>query len=581
MYTRHIIAALALSAVITSQAKDLKTEITVDRTIVPVEREAHRLGSLSPQLLPSQVRQRKLSLADYTDPAEITRSASTLGPAAYADTFALSPYRGYASLGYFPVFNLGASAGYKLIDNSRTRLGAWLQYDGMSYKPSGENAQGHYSDNTVAVGASLDQRVGSKSSLGARIAYSYAAIGLPDRFTNDSQNANIFDADLSWWSRAGLVGYHLKANFSHFGYGKDVLFSEADNAASAKAASENRFTFNAGIGYFGSSASPRAGLEVSADFISRSNGYEQIEIADGVSSFSPSFAPVSAGTLGVVSLTPYYAFNAGRVHGRIGAKIELSVGGNDKKFHIAPAVMLDWNVASQFAVYARFNGGEHLNSLRSLYDYCPFVGGMWQYNRSHIPVTADLGINVGPFTGFSARLFGGYAKANDWLMPQFAALMSKDGQNYVNATNYGACDIDGWHAGIGFSYDWRSIVKADVSAETASNGNDKAYYLWRDRAKYVINASIEVKPIKPLSLGIGYQLRTDRHNYLFDGTGDSDDISIKLRSISDLSFSASYAFSDALSVFARGENLLNRRYNLVTDIEAQGIKGLVGVAYKF
>ena len=128
------VATLLGAATLNASAKDLKTEITVDRTIVPVEREATRLGSLTPQLLSSPVAMRRLTLADYTDPAAITRSASTLDPAAYADTFALSPYRGYVSLGYFPVFNLGASAGYKFIDNSHTRLGAWLQYDGCSYK---------------------------------------------------------------------------------------------------------------------------------------------------------------------------------------------------------------------------------------------------------------------------------------------------------------------------------------------------------------------------------------------------------------------------------------------------------------
>lgn len=592
MPTLHRIAALsALSAIVMSAAaKDLKTEITVDRTIVPVEREAVRPGSLTPQLLSSPVKMRRLSIADYTNPAEITRSASTLEPAAYGETLALSPYRGYASLGYFPIFNLGASAGYKFVDTDRTRFGAWLQYDGYSYKPHGyDNNEGHYSNNTVSVGASLDQRVGSKSSFGARVGYSFASLGLPDIYMNNKQNVNNFDADLSWWSRAGLVGYHIKAGFSHFGYGKNILLSQQDVSTSeiiltdpysAKAAAENRFLVNGGIGFFGSSATPRGGIEVSADFISRSNGYEQHSMtyaADGNIVSRAYFAPISDGTLGVISLTPYYAFHSGRIHGRIGAKIDLSVGGEGKKFHIAPAVMLDWNVASQLAVYALINGGEHLNSLRSIYDYCPFVGGLWQYQRSHIPVTADLGLNIGPFKGFSARLFGGFAKANDWLMPQFTVLQSRDDLLTFSGTNYGAYDLKGWHAGIGLSYQWRSIVKADVSAETASNGSDKAFYLWRDRAKYVINASVEVRPISALKLAAGYELRTDRHNYYTEMI----DYAIDLKSVSDLRFEASYDINDALTIFARGENLLNRRYNIVSDIQSQGIRGLVGAAYKF
>lgn len=568
-------AALGVAA----QSKDLKTEITVDRTVVPVEREAVRLGSLTPQLLSSPVTRRSLTLADYTEASELTRTNPVLSPAAYADKLTLSPYRGYASLGYFPAFNLGASAGYKFISTDRTRLGAWLQYDGYSYKSDIESASdGHYSNNTVTVAAALDQRVGTKSSLGAHIGYTYSAIGLPDGFTNNKQNVNIFDADLSWWSRTGLAGYHAKAAFSHFGYGKDFRLISDPGATTFKAAGENRFCFNGGVGFFGSSAAPRGGIEISADFISRSNGVEQIAVATGPDTSTPRFSSIADGTLGVISLTPYYAFSSGRFHGSIGAKIELSAGGEGKKFHIAPAVMLDWNAASQFAIYARINGGEHLNSLRSLYDYCPFTGGLWQYQRSHIPVTADLGFNIGPFTGFSARLFGGYAVANDWLMPQFAYLPSNDGHGVFTGVNYGAYDLKGWHAGIGLSYEWRSAVKADVSAETASNGSDKAYYLWRDRAKYVIKASLEVRPVKALKLGAAYELRTDRHNCFYDGAFS---YAVDLGSVSDLSFEASYDISDALTVFARGENLLNKRSDIVTTIRNQGVKGLVGAAYKF
>ena len=572
---RSLAAAALIAGFLQTSAKDLKTEITVDRTIVPVEREASRLGSLTPRLLSSPVNMRRLSLADYTDPTEITRSASTLDPAAYADTFALSPYRGYASVGYFPVFNLGASAGYRFIDNSRTRLGAWLQYDGSSYKPYGDNApDGKYSDNTVTVGVSLDQRVGSKSSFGARIGYTYNSIGLPDESLNDSQNANIFDADLSWWSRPGLIGYRLSAAFSHFGYGKDnyfdeTIFSDAIDPVSVKAAGENRFTFNGGVAFFGSSVSPRGGIDLSADFVSRQNGIEMI---------GTGYSPISDGTLGVVSMTPYVAFHNGRLHGRVGLKIDLSTGGEGKKFHVAPEVMIDWNVANQFAIYAKLSGGEHLNTLRSLYDYCPYVGGIWQYGRSNVPVTADLGLNIGPFTGFSAKLFGGYAKANNWLMPQFSLLgldSSNSSKLIISQTNYGAYNLKGWHAGIGLAYDWRSIVKTEVTAETASNDNEKAYYLWRDRAKYVINASVEVRPISPLKIAVGYELRTDRHNYMIGVT------SIELKSISNLSLAASYEINNKFTVFARGENLLNTHYNLVTDIQAQGIKGLAGISYKF
>lgn len=562
--------ALSLAA----QAKDLKTEITVDRTIVPVEREASRLGSLTPKLLSSPVTLRSLTPVDYTEAVELTRTTPVLDPAAYGDRLSRSPYRGYAAIGYFPTFNLGASAGYRFIDTDRTRLGAWLQYDGYSYKPE-DDESGSYSNNSLSVNARLEQRVGSSSALSASLGYSFSAIGRPDNFAETKQSVNDVDFNLSWWSRTGAVSYHAHADFDHFGFGKDGYLSDFAADAPVAPASENRFTVKGGIGYLGSSVAPRGGVELAFDFLSRSDGYELVDEQIAVESYLTKAAPVADATLGVVSLTPYYAFNGGKVHGRIGAKVELSCGGIGKKFHIAPAVMLDWNAASQFAIYTTVEGGERLNSLRSLFGYCPFISGIWQYQRSHVPVTWDLGMNIGPFTGFAVKIFGGYAAANDWLMPQYATLPSATTAGF---TNFGYYDLKAWHAGIGLSYDWRSKVKVDVTAETAPNDVDKSYYLWRDRARYVVNAGIEVRPVDALKIGVGYELRACRRNYAWD-TATYE--AIDLGNVSDLCLNASYAVNDAFTVFARGENLLNRRYNLITDIQSQGIKGLIGLSYKF
>ena len=131
----------ALAATVAAGAKDLKTEITVDRTVVPVEREATRLGGISPVLMQPQTDFRRLTLVEYGEPSELTSSITPLEPASYGDTIPVTPYRGYASAGYFPAYNLGLSAGYRFINTSRTRLGAWMQFDGESYKTKAEDVE--------------------------------------------------------------------------------------------------------------------------------------------------------------------------------------------------------------------------------------------------------------------------------------------------------------------------------------------------------------------------------------------------------------------------------------------------------
>ena len=116
------ISYILLFAAFSAQAQKLSTEITVERTVVPAERAATRLNSVSPSIVPATVQDTRIDMAEYGQPGTLTRSSYLLAPAAWADTFALSPYRGYVSAGYFPVYNLGVSAGYRLLQTSDTRL---------------------------------------------------------------------------------------------------------------------------------------------------------------------------------------------------------------------------------------------------------------------------------------------------------------------------------------------------------------------------------------------------------------------------------------------------------------------------
>ena len=112
VYITILGAALAMPGAMT--ADDLNKEITVEKDIVPQEREASRLNRL-PQLSLSPVQAKKLSWTDRAIAAPVTNDISVLAPASYAASIARSPYRGYIDLGYFPAMQLGLSAGLAAI----------------------------------------------------------------------------------------------------------------------------------------------------------------------------------------------------------------------------------------------------------------------------------------------------------------------------------------------------------------------------------------------------------------------------------------------------------------------------------
>lgn len=568
---RYILAGAVLAGTVAAQAKDLKTEITVDRTVVPVERQATRLGSVVPELYSPAIRHKALGLYEYGEASEILPSISRLEPMNYGDTLSLTPYRGYASVGYFPAFNLGASAGYRLINKASTRLGAWLQYDGYSYKDfeshrhDYDKLDGSYKNNTVALGLHLDQRVGSKSRVSAGVTYSFAALTNPFYDKDFTQNRNDFAVNAAWWSRAGRFNYHVNVDFDRFAFSKDYDKPNTMVSGIYKAAGETLLGFKAGLAYAADGVTPAWGLELAGDFLNQS--------AYGLDNFVNNDKP---GTHGIISLSPYYAFNAGEFHGRVGLKVDFMTGdkdtaptGDDASVRVAPDILIDYNATSQFAVFARISGGENFNTLRTMSQITPFIPSWQQYGRSNVPVTVDAGFNIGPFKGFAVSFFGGYAVANDWMMPARTGFLVED--------------VKGWHVGLKFDYSYGSLVEASASVETAASGDqDKAYYLWRDRAKWAADASVTVRPIDKLSIDLGYKLRAQRSCYNLSSkyTGGRID-EISLGNVSDLSLGARYAITDAFSVFARGENLLNHRYDIISGVAAQGLKGLLGVSLKF
>lgn len=534
-YKAYIAALGAALLATAAQAQDITTEISVERTIVPEQRNAERPANFVPTIQLPQADLRPLSVHEYLKASQLTTILPVLEPAGYADTIATSPYRGYAGIGYFPVYNLGASAGYRFINTNRTRLGAWMQFDGNSYKGRDNTDDLTFSDNTFNVGADFNHLF-KAGHLAVGAEYMFSRSGISGDADSFYRNVNKFKGDASWWGRYKALTYRAGFEFEHFGFTNLI--------------GEQRYTAALGAMIGGGEGKPTGGIELKGDFLS--NDY------------------------GAVTILPYYGCHNSKLTAHVGLKLDLNTGdlgrlGMDydpKRFHVAPDVLLAWTPMSMFAVEARVTGGEQLNTTAEYYDYCHFITPQGMLPFSNVPVDAQLKFVVGPVAGVSFKLFGGYSMANDWLMPSYASV---DGfrQNLFRMT-----DIKGWLAGVGVGYRWRDLVDFEATAQMAPQRADRGYYRWLDHAQYVVDASVKVHPIDKLDIDLGYEFRGRRMLY-------SGDDCLNLGNKSDLNLGAAYRITEPLSVWLRVENILGRRYNLLADIPSQGIKGLVGVSYKF
>lgn len=537
LHIYYIIGALAVGTA-GAAAQNLQTEVVVDRTVEPAERAASRPDALAPRLVLPAVQMPSLATARYDGFGAVTRSYNPLSPIAEPVLPELSPYRGYASLGYFPAYNLDFSAGYRILNTERTRLGVWGQFNGETFKT--EAGDGRQTYNGGRLGADLNQAFGANSHLLVKLSGGYQAY---KSTLFGTQTATDGSLSARWLSKVGRISYTAAASadiyhFSDFDY--LALPATARNRTIA-GADQRLVGFNLGGAYAIDSLS-RAGLDLRGSWL--------------LTTDEPS--------TGVASATPYYSRRTATYAVRLGVELAAATG-YDSGFKAAPEVHLAWTPTGVAAIWLSATGGPRLNSIASLRQYTPCLPGAHAFARSNVPVDARVGFNFGPFDGFSASVSAGYAIADAWLMPCPSAAM------------LAPVDLKAWRADVRLSYDTGSLLAVSASAAFAPHNGTHAWYEWLDRAKQVYTAEALVRPLGGLEVRLGYEFRCGRHIAALDPTDSSEGIGC----MSNLRLGASYRITDALSVFGRGENLLGRRYGLLHGIESQKACGIVGVEYKF
>lgn len=535
-------------------AQSLNKEIKIERDIVPEYRDADRLP-ISPVISLPAVTKSNLGYSLVDRPVGVTPSIFAL-PLNRPSFEMPEVYPGYAVIGYMPVFNTAASAGYRFINTERTRLDAWLQYNGRSYKPSDSayntpwsKVGEKFTEHAATVGVNLRHRTGESSVLNAAADYSYYHYNMPV-LLNAKQGVSNINTSVSWKNDSGGEGlfYGIGGGFSRFAFlNQNCCTADGQSLIIMyrKPVRQNKLNFNFDAGYALSESSK---MRVGFDFDYLRTPMTILEDSNTVLS------------TWLLRVTPGYSYSVRNLSVDMGVRIDITHG-SGKAFHVAPDVKLAYKPVRMFGINLRAGGGEVQNTASSIYFDMPYMPQMFGYENSHIPFTLDAGLTFGPFKGVYLELFGGWAKANDWIMPLGDATA---GISPVN--------VSGWHGGIKAGYNYSRKLRVQLAAEMASGADDitKSYYLWRDRAKYVIDANATYSPIEKLDISLSYILRGKRKAGVEE-----------LGSVNSANLGAKYRINDNVSVFLDGENLFNRHFRYIGGVTSQGITGLAGITLKF
>ena len=582
---QYKIGLLSLATFVSASvmAQDLHKSIVIDKDIVPELKDVERIN-VTPQVPPLKVQTTKLNYDDKAKTATVLSSISIFEPVANVDTMALSKYRGYAALGYFPTYNLGLSAGYRVVDKENVQLNAWMQYDGTMYNAKqNDGTKLSFNDHELSLNAQYAQRIKVSSLLGAKVGYTFNSFSCP-WIKDYTQNVNRLNFDADWKSSFEGLKYQIEVGYDYFAYGKDAIydgdFDQMESVASYKpfeAVKEHAGYVNAGA-----SMEIDDDKQVALDFGAKmihDNHLSNSYVIYGNAKKEIGYETKRPYNHAILTLIPHYDFKYKNLTARVGVQLDYQIDIKNE-FNIAPDVYVDWNLYSIFSAYAHFTGGVHQNSMSSIFDVSHYFVPSMAYGNSKLPYVIDAGVNVGPFKNATLEVFGGYARANDWYMPCL--------DNGIHRME--SVDIDGWHVGVAASYNYKDIAKVRASYELAPQSYDDGYYIWRDRAKYVVKASATVTPIEALDITLDYEYRGRRCAYekLYELNIEEGEPVVaivnqrkSLGHVSNLSLGGLYRYTDQISFFARLENILDCNYDMLYDIPAQGFTGLVGVTYKF
>lgn len=591
---------------------DLNKNITLEREFDPVKKTVVKKTVLPKEIKKAEKDAVAPQFSDWAVPTLVPVEIPTMEPYGYRTRHNFSNQRGYLFLGGGTHLNLVAGAGYRAIDKTNEKLGVWMLH------------------NSTWLGKNTTKLIDNSSDRQKQ------------RF-----NDNIIGANWMKELNAGTLAIDGQLHFDSFNYYggfsdylKDRKTAFFESRADGKWQSEieisgDKFEYeaNATLDYAGYDKSHLEGIDGSKEFwlnASVESGYEFEKIGDvgmlfGIDVVNKRTHDIlnnnaSDKTYAMLTLNPYYKYSNDIFNAKAGATINFSFN-DGAAVRIAPDVDLDFKITKGVGIFVNATGGKIINHLGDMHNEYRYNDPLAMYRNTYVPFDGKIGVNVGPFVGFSAKAYVGYGFVTDQLdaiVPAANSGIYKDildienptpdgpSSPYYDANQYAAIvymmtKCKGAYMGIEANYKYRSLAEASFKfAHTFSSDEDYifgqryvGYPLGDDGPTSILNFDVKVWPIKPLMVTAGLNCRINRSTFAREWRypGINQDGSyhdgyylfgaIEMDDVVDLHVGARYNFSHIFSVWAQANNLLCKQWDVMPGQGAQKISLIGGISLNF
>jgi hypothetical protein len=287
------------------------------------------------------------------------------------------------------------------------------------------------------------------------------------------------------------------------------------------------------------------------------------------------------------TLTPYYQMEGDFWNLKLGVNIMFVTpeGENSTKMFASPNAGIDIRMGDKSIVYFNAGGNIHSNSAFQLSRENRYIDPYTGVTSSRTWLDVTAGVKSGILPGFWFNLFGEYKITdNDYF---FIPYLTQEG--FGNLSRVLPLDSKLLKGGLELNYAYRKLFeltlkgtynhwneeKDDVDDRIATNDFQlipkmKPY----GRPSTELLASVNIHPVKKLSLAIEYYLASGRRTLLYNNNRDMKDIN-------ELNLTASYTFNDTFGAYLKMKNLLFKPYQVLYGYPLQGFSIMGGVSIHF
>lgn len=582
--------ATALLAMLPAAAfAQLSGEVAVEGEYDPLVIETDRLNEY-PVAYRFELPQITLDYDTEGRVADFNPTLMTMGVTGWNTRLGRRIPHGYVDFRMGSFLNTRLDAGYWILRDSVNTLSANLKFESTSlYRIHGvpdtfsEPARRKLYDGTLGLdysrlvgrhglfNAGVDYRCGYFNYYGSVYPYSTAP---PPSTKVPTQTVNQFGVRARFTSDPSpLRGWHAGASLGYMAY-RDFTYPDYTLGLREKGDRETHLNLEGGYAFALSDISAIT-LDADADILL----YPKRDIR------FPGYDVEGRKNYGVVSVTPAYRIGRGGFNLTAGLDLDLSFNAMGSApgekfgfFHVAPNVGVDYRTR-QFGFYLTATGGVTPVTLAGMEMFDRYQMPMLVSTQPiYSPVDARLGLCFGPYAGFSADLTLRYAVANNTPMGGwYQALMNV----YGPESDVWRVNLHGASMGIDLRYALSGVLETRAEACFTPQHGKFGIFNGYDRPKVTADASVAVYPGRKLRVEAGYGLRALRRIYMPQADDPDRLEGLKLRNMSMLRAKVGYMLWDTFELYIAGDNLLNRRIDILPGLQCNGIALSGGLYWEF